>query len=628
MILLYLLGCTLSQQGAKSEIDALIASDENHRACNKDTLFVKGETVLPDPTFNGQLKGEAKSYNEQALPIVVAMDHSGSMYGGYAPGVKANSPVYFWEQTEFQTLLKDSVFSFDGAAEYYPLLFNRNVQVLEDAGGLYLGANQRFLRKPKFDSKEEALKKITAQSIGGSLPQKPWDYYDSKEPYQETRTDKVLDAAADIFQRNGAESGILWIITDNIIDKGENLSEEQKKEAKLNEDFYRRLRSDARWQIIDAYPVSRGDWLKGSTIMIYAMYYGTHQALGEIEYQSWHANGGPLSVERNQSAFARVSDTASPSPGAPIRLKPDYLHLINIAFEGGVQCTLTEVGTRRICSSTVGITNQLGHRRILGGTVTVESSPLIPYGQDQDEIFYQASPLSAGAFRKSVSIGSKQKIDKIEPYESKNLVVQGEVDAVEKVLITAGDYIQSAQNPRFFLQGNVKVKIENLETEFAIPKHQLQSIYGIESLPSVFQSFYTTRASTTRCVSMETKNPSYWPAVMGVSLVFGGLFAFAGLGILLRPSYYQVVLNEEVLSQKVRCSRLKSVEIVHRNKLVALVKLKFNGDPTITDSPLGRVIPTGRRRWKIRDESDFGGESILILRKWTGSQTKRNKDAF
>ena len=114
MIFLFLWGCTLDELGAKTEIERLLASDKGHQNCSADTLPIKARPVLPDPTFSGQLDGASLAYKGQEVPVVVALDHSGSMYGGYAPSVPYKNEAFFWEQSEFQTLLEGSIFSFSG----------------------------------------------------------------------------------------------------------------------------------------------------------------------------------------------------------------------------------------------------------------------------------------------------------------------------------------------------------------------------------------------------------------------------------------------------------------------------------------------------------------------------------
>ncbi len=619
-------------------------SAEQVALCSTDGAAVlEGNRPTTDVTAGGKLSGDHQPFAGRALTHVVALDYSGSMFGGYereepsakdsscgwsrsSRGTRSPNGDFYWELPAFRDLLDSGVMA--GIAPGDPVhaaVFNKDVFLLHDGGGArWLGRDSFEGGLPSADSSaDEALSRLVSSSAGGTLPERwsaPWA---TSRMWDESRMASVLDAASAVFSQ-GSGDGILWIVTDNIIETASNDS--RSKEAELNRQFYLRLKQDPRWQVVYAYPVHQADWLCGSTLLVYGMYWSGHERITESEY--FTLTSGPASKLANDaqlSAFAGLANPGSPAPGHPFKLKPDDMDLMKVAFDKKIECPPAKAGQARQCRATLTIENLLKHRRIDGAKLHLESGRLDAWNRSGNQVVRvpTAKPLGAGVVTADVVIA-----EPIPPGASKTLEVDLLVPPVETQEHTLRDHWESANHERFRMLGSMSVAITELRTTMAVDQAQLGDVYGVSALPEIFRNPNTSNLNTTICLKMWVDNPAWLISLLLLSaLLLIVLLVLLG-GWLLKPSF-RVAVIDEVEIGRIRVSRIMGATIEHRGTRLAKVRQRLGGSIRVIGIKPWRARTIGGH-WELRDaESDMGERHRLELRRRSRpSQRGRGGDDF
>ncbi len=619
------------------------------KKCKEDqrTLLRAKHTIF-DLTAKGQLRDPALGFRGRRVRHALALDYSGSMYGGYnrsqpaTPGECGWSPgpdgqrrrqsPYYWELADFAELLEGGPLAAVGIGEpIHALVFSREVVLIDDqsesvfprAGGSFPHPLPRAYGDP-----HEALRRLSATG-GGTLPPDPKDApFGPAGMHLETRLNLILDAGAALFEEFEERDGLLWIVTDNIIEEIPQGAPDSPavRNAQRNREFYETLKSNPRWQVVYAWPIHRAQWLCGDTLMVYAFYYSSRERIDEPALKDL-ITGEParLDTPEHQATFQRYASSASPAPGLPFKLKPQDIGVVELSFVGRIKCQPVRIEHRGRCLARLKIINLMNHRQVDHAVLVMKSGRADPFGikADNPVPVRIAAPLCSGAATKRVTVGQR-----IPPKGEIIIPIEFDVEPVQTELNTFADHYESANFSTFLMIGSMTVRIEDLRTSLVIPPARIADVYGVDAMPRIFQNPITDHFNTSICLLMPIDNPSYF-----VSLLIVTLAIVSGVMILLvfwiiRPLYRMAVVDG-VDRDTVRMIRILSQPILVDGTEVVKARRRFwSGEPAIRPAP-GFTVKKRSPGWEYsRIGDDFSSPRFLELRRVGGRTAPARGDSF
>ncbi len=622
--------------------DPRLSGEEVAQCSNDSAAVLEGNRPVADRTGNGRLSGEPLPLDGRSLHHVLAVDYSGSMFGGYereAPSDKATgcgwsrsrrgsrSPNgdFYWEMGAFRDLLRDGALAGTSAGDpIHAMVFNKDVFVLGAKGATRFDGGWTELVPPPDTDPDKAVRRLVSASAGGTLPERWKVGWATTRMWDESRMAGVLDAAAALFEADDSRDGILWIVTDNIIETA--TSDSLSKEAELNRQFYLRLKQDPRWQVVYAYPVHRADWLCGSTLLVYGMYYSSRERLTEAAYtELTGGQGSKLSAPSHVATFGTLANAGSPAPGHPFKLKPDDMDLLRVSFDRKIDCPPAKAGQARQCRATLTIENLLKHRRIEGARLHLESGRLDAWNQVRNKVVRvpTAKPLPSGAVTANLVLA-----EAIPPGGTKTVEVDLLVPAVETEQHTLRDHWEAASHERFRMLGSMSVAISELRTSMAVDQAQLGDIYGVSSLPEIFRNPNTSSLNATICNKMWVDNPAWLASLIVLSALLLVVLLIA-LGIWLLKPTFRVVVIDDIERDRIRVTRILGATIEHQGRRAAKVRQRLGGSLRIHGVKPYRVRRVGGH-WELRDhDQDMGERHRLELRRRSRPSARaRSGDEF
>lgn len=585
----WILGCgQLEPVGAADSCPtASTLSSPEAGACLADRgTILEAEDPALDRSGGGALTGEMTPLAGRPLPHVVAVDFSGSMYGGYSRGGKPSADCpFYWTTPEWSTLMRTGPLAAIGPEDpAWALLFNRDIVVLGSDRAAHVEPGPLGPLPAPLPGREAVLSKVTGGA--GSLPREPGlASFGRPGASNGTDTPRALTAAAAIFEAQPERDGILWLVTDNIIQTpgAEN--------SNVNAQFYADLKGDPRWQVAYAYPVTQGKWLCRSTLMVYGMYYSSHLALDEAQY-ALLTKGEPsrLASPEMVAAFATVSNPGSPDPGHPFKLKPDYLDVVKVVFAGDVRCPVAAPGQARICEAKLRIDNLLKHRQIDSGTIRLSSRKLQAWSRDARGV---TEPVTTARSFCPGAVSAQHRITSpLGPGQGLEVPVTIQVPPVEVEAHTLRDHWESANHEAFVVLGGMDATIDDLQTSMVIDSAQVADIYGVESLPEIFRNPNTDHLRSAVCISLGVNNPNWLASLLILGLVGGAGLGAAGGAWLLRPLWVTCYVDG-VDRGRLRLSRLGRAEVVADGRTLARAGLGMSGAIVVKGVPPGKLVRRG-----------------------------------
>jgi hypothetical protein len=521
------LGC--SDIGYKDQIDKIFKKEKTTSTCNNIGVRELVLEINKQPK-NPVLSGEPIMYKGQKIPVVVISDFSGGFYGGY-PNIKPRGDIpWHWNTPEYSDILENGVLSFSGPATYYPMLASLGVLFPQQKGQdkkISLSSYNKNKNNPILPS---GLKPYTStKSVIQAIANKRFEG-NKRTSFNSVGRDSdfahALKVASKIMEATPEKSGVVWLLTDNI---NEMANSDSSTDADFTKQFYQYLSANPKWQIIQTYTINKGDFLNGTSFVVYGMLYSGRDLLTQEAYDSWtRTPGSPLEQDRLKNVFQKYSTTT----GHPIRMKPTYLDLATVHFDGTPTCQLAEQGKKRKCTIKARITNQLEHRTITKAKIKLVNKSMLPYRckeifssdiskcKKNLELFYQAEPIKKDALDISLTLDKP-----IGPQETKNYTWKTTVAPIDVKHSSLQDAWMSAKTEELIHQGFIEIQITDIETE--ITKVSAESIFGGENIPTFFKDF-KANTNTVECLQMKTKNPnSIWAfVIIGVfsAVVFGVVF--------------------------------------------------------------------------------------------------------
>jgi hypothetical protein len=596
-----------------------LGANEVQKCWEKHETTLTTERPFTDSAGGGQLYGEALPIAGRRLRHAVALDYSGSMYGGYDdehPGVPPcgwhfesessdrhirNGP-YYWEQEGFARLFADGPLgALTGNEPVYPIVFNRDVTVL-GADGFYSTFDEaagRFdapLPAP-LQGRDAVLGLLTAVG-SGRLPANP-----AHAPYgdpHETHLNEVLDAGAALFESFRERDGILWIVTDNIIELANSGDGEVLRDVRYNQKFYDTLKHDSRWQVVQAWPIHQAPWLCGSTLMTYGLYYSSRPRIDERGYRELCRGAeAQLAHEHQIEAFRRYAHSESPAPGQPFKLKPDDIDVVELSFVGQVMCDVVKVDMPGECRAQIKIENLLNHRQVDAADIVLVNSRCDPWGQHLRWLrpVRIAVPFCAGSITRSFPLPHP-----ILPGHPETLAIRFPSPPVRTVRATFADQWESANYDRFLMLGRMDVGIRNLRTSMVIQTGALKDVYGVESLPDVFLNPSTDNLRTSICLPLSVQNPSFFASFVLFILIATAALV-VGISIWLVTPRFRTILIDDVDQGRFRLSRVGSHDLKLKEQRIGKANLGWDGAPAIRGVGGYKIRKEGNH-WVYKNEAE------------------------
>lgn len=588
-----------------------------------------------DLTVGGELWGAALPISGRRLRHVVALDYSGSMYGGYQDETPGSPPCgwrrrpdggktpngpYLWEAPELVELLADGPLgALDDRTEVFPMVFNEAAVLLGVDGSAHpfdaVASHFSDRPAPHF-GRDDVLQRLTSGPTG-ELPASPWGAVFGNPAA--TRLAQVLDAASALFESFEERDGILYILTDNIIEQ--TAKENLISDASYNREFYVALKSNPRWQVVHAWPIHRGTWLCGSTLMVYGLYYSSRERLDAKAYdQLSRGSSAQLDHPRQQQAFARYADSRSPKPGSPFKLKPVDLDIVRISFEGSVECREVSIGEVGECKAKLRIQNLLNHRQVESAQIELFSGRCDPKGVGDGQL---VDVQTARPFCEGEIVAAKTISTPIPPDQERTFEITLHTPPVVTERHTLGDVWENAGFANFLMIGGMRVKIRELETTLVIGAESLGDVYGVEALPELFRNPIVDNLRTSICVVLPVRNPTQLASVLLLVLVLVLAGVVTAGSWLARPLYRSLEVDGILGEERIRLVRYRWSAVSVEGRQVGEGRLRWaSGEPLLRGTGKYSIQRRGSS-WTLRQQGgDVELEQTLRLRQ-RGASTQR-----
>ncbi len=545
-----------------------------------------GEAAVVDPSAGGVLRKAAPARPGAHRKMVLLLDFSGSMYPGYGkPKVEQcevcaggtiggrtqrNGQPYYVASPEFQQFLSRWL-----AAAIPPtqqvdlelLLFNRRLWRLGETGVEPFAAGARLPFDHTFGSGSVDLLAARLRQ----LPENPYKV-DPDAP-NETDTPSALRRVVEGLQ--GDE--ILWLVTDNIVDKGSGGSPLDDRDARLTADFYKLLDSEPRVQMISAYPIFQAatcSWMCGTSLFVYGLYVspferpphgefhllgGTTPEGGGPSADGWLWNSGLHDLAARNSGRIAAGGRADLA-GVPLRLKPIDAEVLAITMAGhegepAVECDSgAEFGKPVLCRARLRIRNVLRHQTVEAATLQLSNELLLPAAAPAGPTVPWASPICPDTMTVSgwaIHGGSRHpgdepiRVGPLAPLAESDLDVEFQLPAVDVDTTIRPTLFTVAFTNRILLQGTIRAAIHDVATRLAIDIHGFESVYGAAQLPEIFLHRQASSAEASFPIAAEVANDGQLLALL--SVLGGGTLAALVTLIVLRFQKKQFTVSVDGL---------------------------------------------------------------------------------
>ena len=638
--LLFLQGCGREALPSCPGEDAEVRTD--------GTLREPQARTVSDPTAGGALLSRpAAPSRPRPNKMILLLDYSGSMYGGYgkdqvvgcnlcAAGFVNGKPSrrtqpYYVGTPEFQEFLTRWLDAATPAASDLGLeilLFNGRVFRLGERGvePFVPGTELRFERRVSRASSAEIASWLR------EIPASPYDV-DSQAPGT-TDSRAALQTALAAVDKDEA---ILWLITDNIVDtEGGALTD---PDARSTTEFYRELDAEPRVQMIAAYPIFHAEpcsWMCSTSLFTYGMYVSHFERPESAEFHrlggTTPEGGGPaadglLWNAALQKLAAEYSGLAAKVgrgdlAGVPVRLKPIDTEALAIGFgHPALSCRRAEFGQELHCEARVEVRNSLRHQTVESAKLRLSNEILLP----RKERGRSRLPWASAVCARQVETLSWQvqggrrgegadpiEIGPLAPLQKVTVDVRFKLPPVAVDATRRSTVFDVALTNRIVLDGLIKAEIRDFRTSLAIDPQSFASIYGSAQLPAIFRKGEVGSASATYRINALLANDGQALALLAL-LGGGGLAALCTLVAMRFQRKQFTVLVDGVESARLSLPRWSSRELEIGGSTRAFLRRGWGSDYKIVPQRGVRLRRDGPA-WSLRIGDDIGEEHRIEIR--------------
>ena len=533
---------------------------------------------------------------------MLLIDYSGSMYPGYGsdrpqgacPACPAalkdgrparNDAPYYVATPAFRDLLSGWLSAApEGRGATAVLLFNAELYALTPTG-------PALLPPPRPRVPEPGLAYAPADQLPGllrALPDSPYRT-DPRSP-DRTETAAALSRALDLLTGGpeGGKDGILWLITDNIVDAA--TATVSTDDAARNLAFYQLLRDDPRIQWAYAWPLHQPEgcgWMCDTSLILYGLYVSPFERADQATLARLAGIGpggdpAPDGILWNP-AIRDIAATFGPDParvqaaaglgGVPLRLKPTDANVLSVRFDP-LRCDQSaEYGQPVRCAATATVTNTLRHQSVDGARLSLSNSTITARTGDQPGATHApwASPICPA----TATILQWKIRDPAAPAAASAPATPAEGSGSDPIPLGSlpplgsrtVDVLPIALQPSLPLSGEMIATVTDVTTRLSIPPSAMEAVYGLDSLPAIFQGVQGASLRSATPVQTTLRNNGQ---LLALVLLGGGLTALSAISLVAarfqRAQY--TVLIDGVVVERLNLMRLDSRRIepngVHR----------------------------------------------------------------
>jgi hypothetical protein len=654
LLLLLLAGCGSGE--------VRVCPDENDSLLSDGTVRVQQFRAVSDPTAGGRLQGASPQGRNRPTKLVLLLDYSGSMFGGYgkprnagcalcAAGLDAaGKPVrggqpYYFEVPAFDTLLAhwlDAATPPGSRQDLEILLFNTRVWRLGDHGVEPFGnPSQLDFARP--------VGTANAGQIAAWLRQIPGSPYQvDSTAANTTESEAALRAVLDAI----GDEAIIWLITDNIVDRGSGVVSEE--DARRNLNFYNTLQEDPRVQMIAAYPLHKADpcsWMCGTSLFAYGLYVSRSQRPESTEFHRLGGTtpdgGGPtadglLWNKALSSVAAEYGGKAAGSgrgiAGVPLRLKPVDTEVLSFDFAlhrgQALLCDArAEYGDILRCVVRATVRNTLRHQKVDSAKLRFNNQTLLPRKPDARFRLQWASAVCASqmhpvAWRVDGGPGHSGddpiEIGPLAPLASTVVDVVFELPAVEVDTRHWKHIPDVAFTERILLDGRITAEIRDIRTSLDVDTAGMEEVYGAPELPSIFRGQEMSRIEAVYPAGAVISNNGQLLGLL-VLLGGGGLVLLLSLVAMRFQRLHLTILINGVEHAKIGMPRLSYEAIAVGGKTRAILVRGWGSDYKLRPRS-GYKLRKDGTSWLLVPPG--GGEEIRIdVRRGWGAGRRSSRTA-
>lgn len=575
-----------------------ICPDETASLLSDGTVRVQQFRGMSDPTAGGRLRGTAPQGNDRPSKMVLLLDYSGSMFGGYGKASTAGCSLcaagldsagrptrggqpYYFGVPDFENLIArwlDAATPPGSRQGLEVLLFNKRLWRLGPEGV-----------KPFTDASQldfaRSVGTASADQIAAWLREIPPSPYElDAQAANTTETESALRTVLDAIK----DEGVIWLITDNIVDQGGGIVSEE--DARRNLEFYDLLQKDPRIQMIDAYPLHKTapcSWMCGTSLFVYGLYVSRFERPESTEFHrlggTTPAGGGPtddgLLWNKALSAIAtehsgRAASTGLDIAGVPLRLKPVDTEVLSFDFAlyrgQALRCdTRAQFGDSLRCVVRATVRNTLRHQTVESAKLSFHNQTLLPRKPNERSRLPWVSGVCDGQMRLvawrvngGASRGGEEPIElgPLPPLASAVVDVIFETPAVHVDTHHWRHLPDIALTERILLDGRITAELRDIRTSLSINTKGLEEVYGAPELPRIFRGQESSHIEAVYPAGAVVSNDGQ---ILGLLVLLGGggLALLLVLGIMRFQRLHLLVLVDGLEHAKLSLPRLSYAAI-------------------------------------------------------------------
>jgi len=631
--------------------DVRVCDNEQEAMLSDGTIRFEQDQSLVDPTAGGRLVGKAPAGTDRPRRVILLLDYSGSMYGGYNAEASAgcapcsSRQPYYYEVPAFEALLSDWL---DAATppgstmDLEILLFNSGLWRLGDGGvEPYSGPQQLTFSRPVSTADSAQIRRWIAD-----IPDDP----------RTVNADMILSTDSRGALRSVVQAltdeAVVWMVTDNIVDTGGGGV--SAADARRNLEFYNLLREEPRIQMINAYPVFQEDscsWMCGTSLFFYGMLISPFERPPSREFHRlggttaagegptaggllWNPNLAELAAA-NSGRAARDANLA----GVPLRLKPIDTEVLGFEFQlyrgQALRCDRSaEFGDSLRCAIRAQVRNNLRHQTVESARLTLTNEVLLPRKPRERERLSWASAVCPAQMRPiawrltrpgqaaTVVEDVGLELGPLPPLGTAEVEMVFDLPAIHVAVAERAHLLDVAFTEHFLLDGRVRAEIQDIRTSLFLDTSGLEAVYGASELPGIFRSREQGRIEAIYPAGAVVKNDGQ---ILGILLLgsLGGLGLLLVLVVMRFQSLYLTVFANDAEIARLKLPRLsyRTLEVPGMKRLTVIrgwrsaYKLR---------AAAGYRLRKDGNTWRLGPQE--GGEEVcLTIRRGWGQSAQRRK---
>lgn len=375
--------------------------------------------------------------DNEPTEIYYLFDNSGSMYDGY-PAAKSSPADYYYRRPDFQQFLRQ--------------LINATAKPNDKVSFITFNRVTNVVLQP---TPANTLAWETILPPNGKL-----DVVGATSP-EDIKFTRMPDALRELLTRLNGRKAVVWLLTDNVADKGNS------QEAQDTRDFYTLLAKDPRIQMVFAYPFFRPPINSRSMLMIYGITVGGNEpfSLDELEHFDTDYVGAKSMVDfMGEDAF---------------QMKPLNRNTMKLTLKDQLKLDAVDESSPLTGSVDLELTSRFHRHTIGSASVELQAEDLKP---ERDSISTIAG--------KDFQFAPKQ------PYLVKD--IQPKSSAVFKVTFTTPRVDVSPSRNKFKtlfadtfdetfpMRGALRANVKDVQLRLELPD-SMKKVFGADDIPEIFK---------------------------------------------------------------------------------------------------------------------------------------------